>query len=282
MFHYMTVANMNHDIIHNLLPKIPKVELVVAIPRDGILAGILVSLYRNIPFCTIDEFCNGKISLPGIKHRKAKDFNTSLNNILVIDDMCATGRGMKDAKERLAALNYRVNYIFAVVYAFKAEEKMSLGMIDAYAKEISSPLHYEWTFGDNVFLSKYIMDIDGILCDDCPREDDDDGERYLNFLRNAKLKLRPVEVGTLITWRDEKYREQTEEWLNRHDIKFNKLVMADRSKWANAIQFKADYYKNNSGKIFLESSSHIARKINDLVGKPVIGLDTNELFDKEN
>jgi hypothetical protein len=221
------------------------------------------------------------MSLPGIKHRKAKDFNTNLNNVLIIDDMCATGRGMKDAKERLAALDYRVNYIFAVVYAFKSEEKMSLGMIDAYGKEISSPLHYEWTFGDNVYLTKYIMDIDGILCDDCPREDDDDGERYLNFLQNAKLKLRPVEIGTLITWRDEKYREQTEEWLNRHDIKFQKLVMADRSKWANAIQFKADYYKNNPGRIFLESSSHIARKINEIVGKPVIGLDTNELFDKE-
>lgn len=70
-------------------------------------------------------------------------------------------------------------------------------------------------------------DFDGVLCEDCPVADDDDGERYVNWMRSVKPILRPGPgpIPVIITARLEKYRGLTEEWPARHSIKCDRLIM---------------------------------------------------------
>ena len=55
--------------------------------------------------------------------------------------------------------------------------------------------------------------------------------------------------------------------------------MADRHNWRSSIAFKANYYKNNPAHLFVDSSSVQAKAINEITGLPVLGLDTNQMFD---
>ena len=279
---YYSVSKLNHDIIHSFLPQMPQVDLIVGIPRDGILVAVLVSNYRNIPFTDLDAFCEGKVYRPGAKHRNKQIYDAEIKNILVVDDICATGRAMREAKGQMGGLGHDARIYYSTVYAFEGKDKLGIGrqpgLLDFYGVELIRPCHYEWTQCDAVRLPQTIFDIDGILCPDCSKENDDDGERYERFLTESPLKLRPENVGAFITWRDEKYRGLTEAWLRKHGIKYHELIMARRSEWRNAIEFKADYYSRSKYTLFIESSSRQAKEIARLTDKPVIGRDSNEIF----
>lgn len=63
------------------------------------------------------------------------------------------------------------------------------------------------------------MDIDGVLCADPTPEENDDGEKYRHFLLNTPpLFIPKVTIGTLVTSRLEKYRPETEAWLQKNHV----------------------------------------------------------------
>lgn len=280
---YYTVNRLNYDLIHYFLPKLPlDVDLVLGIPRDGILIAVLISNYRNIPFIDIDGFCEGRVYQPGSKHRKERAYSSYIRSILIVDDICATGRAMREAKARVAKLGHDVKVYAASLYAFEGMDKLGIGnqkgLLDFYGVELTRPCHYEWTQSDAVRLPSTFFDMDGVLCEDCPPEQDDDGAGYLDFLINVKQKLCPQNIGVIITWRREKYRKQTEQWLRQHGITWHHLIMAKREDWPGAAEYKAHFYKQSQCDLFIESSSRQARRIAQLSGKAVIGMDTNEIF----
>lgn len=280
---YYTVERLNHDLIHSFLPKIPgDVDLVLGIPRDGILVAVLISQYRNIPFIDLEGFCEGKVYQPGYKHRRETAYSSYIRGVLIVDDICATGRAMREAKAKVEKLGYSIKIYAASLYAFEGKDKLGVGkqegLLDFYGVELIRPCHYEWTQCDAVLLPNTFFDIDGALCEDCPPEQDDDGRCYLDFLTNVRQKLCPQRVGVLITWRHEKYRQQTEKWLAEHGVTYNKLIMAKREDWKSAVEFKSYHYRESHCNLFFESSSRQAKRIAQLTGKAVIGLDTNEIF----
>lgn len=62
---FKTFKNLNNDIINNLY-KIPSnIDLVVGVPRSGLLVAELISLYINKPLSSIDVFLEKKIIKSG-------------------------------------------------------------------------------------------------------------------------------------------------------------------------------------------------------------------------
>jgi uncharacterized HAD superfamily protein len=125
------------------------------------------------------------------------------------------------------------------------------------------------------------VDIDGVLCDDPNAEQNDDGEKYIQFLLNAPLKYKPsTKVHTLVTNRLEKYRPQTEQWLHLNGIEYKELLMLDlpdratRVRMGNYGVFKAEVYESRKETLlFIESDRHQAAKINELTGRAVFCVD---------
>lgn len=62
---FVTVAELNNDIVNgmNILPK--DIDIVVGIPRSGMLVATLVALYLNKPLTDIDSFKDGKMYTSG-------------------------------------------------------------------------------------------------------------------------------------------------------------------------------------------------------------------------
>ena len=130
------------------------------------------------------------------------------------------------------------------------------------------------------------MDIDGVLCPDPTPEENHDGEKYRHFLLNAPpLFIPKVTIGTLVTSRLEKYRPETEAWLQKNHVKYNKLVMlnlpdmAARQRANCHASFKAkEYGSSTDNMLFVESSMTQAVEINRLTKKPVLCTETFQMI----
>ena len=128
--------------------------------------------------------------------------------------------------------------------------------------------------------------MDGVLCVDPDPEENDDGPKYLNFIKTAApLYIPSYKIRAIVTSRLVKYRAATEAWLRENGGQYAALVMLDlptaeerRSQNCHAT-FKADAYKKRTETtLFVESEERQAKEIAFLTGKKVLCLATDELY----
>jgi uncharacterized HAD superfamily protein len=151
---------------------------------------------------------------------------------------------------------------------------------------VELPRAFEWNLLHRKLLERCCVDLDGILCADPTQEQNDDADNYLAFLANAELNHSPsYTIGRIVTSRLEKYRTETEAWLEKHEIRYNKLDMLDlpdaetrRARGAHA-PFKARVFALDSSMVlFIESNDAQAREIARLSGKPTIAFGSQAFF----
>ncbi len=120
--------------------------------------------------------------------------------------------------------------------------------------------------------------MDGIICEE-PRVPDADGgpglARYRQWLMNAKpfhlTRAQPIKL--IVTGRLEQFRKETEDWLSKHGVKFDKLVMCPAQKASqrgDIAAMKAEAYKNSTTAFFVESDPKQAERIFQIAKKQVI------------
>jgi len=282
--HYRSVADLNDDIISGL-PLLPTdIDLVVGIPRSGLLAGTLMALALNVPVTDVEGFLAGRILCAG-RTRRRDLFDTGprqARRVLIVDDSADTGQSMQEARARLTGVFPDRRLTFCVVYgtAPRFED------VDVVLKVVPQPRLFQWNVMHHNMLARCCVDIDGVLCADPTVEENDDGDRYLQFLLNAPPIHTPTRrIGWLVTSRLEKYRKETETWLQRRGIEYGELLMLDlpsrnaRLKAGSHATFKADVYGRTPGALlFIESEREQARDICRLAGKPALSLGSQELF----
>lgn len=262
---------MNRLILQRLCILPRDFDLIVGIPRSGMFPADLLALYLNRPVTDLDSFVNGHIYKAGA--RGAFIDVASYKKVLVVDDSVASGSAMQQCRERLAHLSGRFEISYCAIYV--VPEKKSA--VDYYFDLVPLPRYFQWNILNHTILQKSCFDIDGVLCVDPAEEENDDGERYVRFLLDARPLFVPgCPIGTLVTSRLEKYRPQTETWLARNNIRYDKLVMLDlpdkeaRQRANNHAQFKAAEYASGNYALFVESSREQAAEINRITGKPVL------------
>lgn len=282
-FHYRSVADMNEVILRNL-GRIPfDVDLIVGIPRSGLLAGTLISLYLNRPLTDLQGLREGRLlgkgkrAIPGYG---AERFSAA-RRILVVDDCVSQGTEMRRAQQFIIDLGLTVEVTYLTVFSFPENP----GLADITFEVIPRPMCFQWSFMHTPELQHYCLDIDGVICRDATKLEDDDGEKYRRFLREASPLFVPTSfVGWLVTSRLEKYRELTEEWLRNHGVTYGELVMMDepssemREKSGRHITFKVETYKRTGAKLFIESGPGIAEAIARESGKPVLCMTSNRVI----
>jgi len=203
--------------------------------------------------------------LGGTKH-----INPRHGKILVVDDTVMTGNSLKAIRPLIQS--QVGNAVYAAVYV----NPKALQKPDIWAVDLPWPHILEWNVFNSILSPSVAMDFDGILCHDCPPGSDDDGPRYLDFIRNAKPLYLPrrCPVPLIVTARIERYRAETEDWLRRHGVCWHRLVMHPATTLAerqrdNIPAYKARHYaawaathRPSPGPImFMESEDRQAREI---------------------
>lgn len=278
---YVSLADLSTIIRHNF-HKIPHdIDLVVGIPRSGMVPASIIALLLNTRLTDIDSFVsNGCIQSNGLT-RGDYVRNKEIKNILVVDDSICSGRSMENAKKKLQALPLgKYNFVFCAPIATTTGSTM----IDLAFEIIDDNRIFEWNIFHHSLLRNACIDIDGVLCVD--PDVDDDGALYRKFLQTARPLFTPTcRVNTLISCRLEKYRPLTEEWLQQNNISYDKLILlnlpskAARIAWNRHGNYKGEYYKQHPEyAIFIESSLRQAKIISDVSHKPVYCVETNTLI----
>jgi uncharacterized HAD superfamily protein/adenine/guanine phosphoribosyltransferase-like PRPP-binding protein len=269
--HYRNVTDLNNIILRKLsiLPR--DFDLIIGIPRSGMLPANLLALYLNLPYTDIHSFVNGHIYQAG---ERSRFFNLKdMKKILVVDDSVASGTAMDRSRQTLRDAEKKFEMKYCAVYMVPGKEKT----VDYYFEMVPLPRFFQWNILNHSALEKACFDIDGVLSVDPDEEDNDDGERYVRFLLNAAPLFIPgSRIGTIVTSRLEKYRKETEEWLRNNNIRYNELVMLDmpdmkaRQKAGNHAEHKAKTYMSKPYVLFIESDVRQAAEINRISGKPVL------------
>ncbi len=161
--------------------------------------------------------------------------------------------------------------------------------VDYYFEIVPLPRYFQWNILNHTTLEKACFDIDGVLCLDPTSEQNDDGEKYTDFILNAPPLFIPgSKIGTIVTSRLEKYRKETESWLKTNNVKYNDLVMLDlpdkaaRQKSNSHAEHKAKTYISKPYVLFVESDISQAAEINRIAKKPVLCTENFEMiFDSE-
>ena len=284
---YKSIADLATTLRQNL-HRIPRdVEVIVGVPRSGLLLANMISLELNLPLTDVDAFIKGNIYQSGITRRLKKVHASNARpetwkKVLIVDDSVASGRSLNVIKDQLSTVKMNVKIIYLVAYVL-AETK---ALVDIYFEEIKMPRMFEWNVLHHPLLKYCCVDIDGVLCEDPYDWQNDDGKEYSRFIKNAVSRHKPTHpIGWIVTSRLEKYRNETKEWLDRLNIDYGQLLMLDvpdavtRRKANKHASFKAEVYKSTDSILFIESEEHQAVEISSLSGKPVLCMTNQNFFE---
>lgn len=280
LLEYRSISDMNTLILKNLHKLPHDLDLIVGVPRSGMLPANLIALYLNKPFTDIDSFVEGKIYASG---ERGKDLNSlNIHRVLIMDDSISSGNAMSKALSKVDSVRDKYNIMTGVVFA----TTNSAEKVNFYCEKIDSSRIFQWNIFHHNILQKSCVDIDGVLCVDPPV--DDDGPIYRKYIMNAPALYTPtVTIDTLVSCRLEKYRKETEQWLKNNNIKYNKLILldfpskAERVKWGKHGEYKGKMMKDSGNLLFIESSLSQAKVINQISGVPVFCTETFELVDRK-
>lgn len=281
---FITFKKLNSDLIKNIHKLQQDIDLVVGIPRSGLILANMIAIYLNKPLTDLDSYLKGSIFESGNTKDLSRNVKTfdDVNKVLIVDDTVSSGRAIRGAKYKIAALHSGKKELFLAAYV-RSETKME---VDIYFEIIDDERVFEWNYLHNTLLENACLDIDGVLCLDPTISQNDDDERYVDFILNATPKFIPsVKVGYIVTSRLEKYRSQTEYWLRKYNIDYKKLYMMnlgsaeERRRLGNHASFKANVFKRlKTAKWFIESEADQADAIAKITGKMVFCVGNQECY----
>lgn len=299
MVNYITYSDLAKDIRENIY-KIPHdIDGVIAIPRSGLIPGIMIAELFNIPITTVDnliKYENIEDSFLGNGRRlNCKNFINGpkfKRKFLVIDDTYCSGAGMNNAQEKLKNFNYE--FIYCVAYSENItvpENVICLKNISFYYN-LSPFKHakcnlFEWNIFNHGMLHEFLFDIDGVIFMDPP--DERNTEAYVRYIENPIPKIIPQDLSNnpinFATYRLNKYRKITTDSLINLGINvgtlymFNSETYEERGKLLSPFEYKANIYSSNDDyKLFVESDDWQAKLIHEISGKPVLSVEKNMIY----
>ncbi|MDQ8183999.1 phosphoribosyltransferase family protein [Pelagicoccus sp. SDUM812002] len=279
----MSLSGLSDIVVKNLPKLPPNIDVVVGIPRSGMIPAYTIGLLLNLPVVNVDVFAENRFQGHGRTRpiRKRVEAPFDAERILLVDDSVYTGKSMNECVEFLRNSGFKGEIVTCA--AIVAPE--SIGKLDLCFEVMEMPRIFEWNLFHHGAIENACLDFDGVLCVDPPKEVNDDGERYMKFLETAKpLYLPSTRIAHIVSARLEKYRPQCEEWLRKNGVEYGQLHLLDlpsqeeRRRTQAHIPHKIEVYRKTDTELFIESDEWQARRIAEAIGRPVLSLETMNLY----
>lgn len=236
-------------------------DMVVGIPRAGMIPASLIATHLGVPLTMPDLFPRAFAG--------TKTFDSIPNEVLLVDDSSGHGEGgtTDTILKKLQLVSPLTKFWKASTYV----KESCANYFDLFHKIVhDGRFIQEWQLQQVRYFSLIMSDMDGVLCEDCPKEIDADESKYLNHIANARPYLIPkYEIEYILTGRLEKYRPFTEAWLAKHRVRYRKLIMwnlEDKSLRRNPAEYKARELMRIKPEVYYESRHSEAEKINQMTG----------------
>ena len=163
--HYRSYRDLSLSISRNL-HKIPRgIDLVVGIPRSGMLPATMIGQMLNKPVIALDSYLDGKMYEMGLYRRPANLITrfSELKHVLVMDDSINSGNSMNRVKQKI---NNSTVHSIKTTYGAVYYVRESLGQLDVGLEECPWPRIFQWNILNSWVLAHACLDIDGVVCVD--------------------------------------------------------------------------------------------------------------------
>lgn len=289
---FYSYSDLHRDIA-TLASKLPvDIVGVIGVPRSGMLAASLLSLHRHIHLTDAETFAStGKFYTPGGRLGQVRP-EPKAGKILLVDDSCNRGGSLSIAADKIRASKWSSQFEILRGCVYSTTRVAETPLLDYWGRIEDDVRVFQWNLFAERRLSSWACDIDGVICYDPPSEGDE--ASYEQYIANAKpLYLPRHRVGALITCRLEKRRAATEDWLRRHGVEWEKLVMfpaatagerrrdcSARSNKRSNLQregrvdgygiWKSEMLKQAGCRAMIESNKGQAEAIANIAKRPVV------------
>lgn len=256
---------------------------VVGVPRSGVLAASLVALYQHVHVADADGFARtGLLSGAG---GRLKDAPPREGTVLLLDDTCRVGKSLGRAARKIRRGRrcgaYRL--LRGAIYTTPEGRRK----LDYWHRVVPPPRVFEWNWTAHPDLDRWMLDIDGVLCEEPPFCEVGNEAAFVAWLTTARPNWLPRrKVRGLVTNRIGRHRCRTVQWLARHGVEYGKLIMrqeetaAARRARGRHGEWKADIYKQDKrATLFVESEPRQAEIIYRDSGKQVLCAATMRMVD---
>lgn len=265
-----TYADINRTIVNNLhMLDRNAYDVVVGIPRSGVPPAAMIATHLQLPYADLEGWATKGIIYGRSGHRHTG----AAKRILLVDDTCNKGGAMQRAMGVIKQHKPNVKVTrFAVYGPYQVERPKEI--CDIWMEVVHGPRCFEWNMWKHVRLFRWFFDMDGVLCRDPEKHENDDGQAYEHFIHTAEplfLPQRPI--GTIITSRNENWRNHTVAWLERHGVQYERLVMCPMLSKGERMRFMKEIPGGRGGwkaSMVLD----LARK-NKLKAKPEFFIESN-------
>lgn len=274
---FLTLSNLVDDCIQKLVPKLNKMDIsgVVGIPRSGLLPASICATALNIPLYTLSDrkliICN---SLSKFGGWRMGQYEKAHGKLLLLDDTIFTGNSLATIKKFFDKPHYT-----GVLYA----NPTATSLVDVFGEELDIPHLLEWHFFNSDYLERTLFDLDGVFSPNVPISECLDDDKYEKYISNVepfyhRLPKAKYKLKAIVTGRTDRFRKITEQWLEKHNIEYQDLIMfpAEREKERNRDhvqevgKYKADIYRKFNVAYFMESEKSEGLVIRELSKKQVI------------
>jgi hypoxanthine phosphoribosyltransferase len=258
--------------VHEWIKQLPKTfNIVVAVPRSGLIAGTAIATELNKPLTTPLEFVVGRVwGIGGVNiGRESYGKETT---ILLVDDSLGTGYTMQWNYNRIKMQYPDVNIITAALFC--RFENRDLVDYSFYRHVDNTRLIFDFNL-TRITYGELACDMDGVLCDDYVVELSE--QEYIEWMKNVHpYRIPKFRIQTIITNRKEKYRDITEKWLAKYKVRYDNLIMNTGNE--NVLIFKATALRKCNPAWYWESDPAIALLMFKETGTPTLCINTGEMY----
>jgi len=170
---YRNYEDLNRLIHQADLHSFRDADLIVGVPRSGMVPAYMIGLLLNLPVTDIESYVAGVE--PFVGNRLIQNIR-EFKKVLVVDDSIKFGRQLQLVKEKLSHLNF-IEFKYITVFATSD----SISLVDYCMEIIDQPRIFQWNLLNSWIYEYSCVDIDGVLCEDPSEEQNDDAENYLVF-----------------------------------------------------------------------------------------------------
>nr|WP_298415414.1 phosphoribosyltransferase [uncultured Halomonas sp.] len=279
---FKSYAELSSDIFSNIDKVQSKgYELVVAIPRSGVIPAYMLSLLLNVDCTTLNDFLKNHSLVKGNTRNTRKEIRKAWDarKVLIVDDSVNTGASILKVLDQIPE-DCPCDITTLAVYG----NAIGIPKVDICLKYLSSPRVFQWNMWHCVAMERTCVALDGVILNSHEAEQVDKKDNVTFIERTKPLILPTYKINSLVTKQPEHSRSIVESWLSYHKVSYVNLIMANSEAGevtSNSQVYrdlKADFYRKNSDlNFFVEGDLKHARYIANASGKPVFCTQTNAM-----
>jgi hypothetical protein len=261
--YYRSIDDLDR-LVRDAATRLPgDIDLVVGIPRSGLLVASLLALHMHLPMATLPGFMRGEILHVG--RRLARRSQTP-RKVLVVDDSVSSGAQLRVARDALTGMD--VPLLFGVAYSTPE----ALALVDFAFEVLPQPRVFEWNILNGETLRTSCVDLDALEAEASAWDAVAGSDGRDRIGRHFHYP-----IGHITSTRGEADRGAIEAFLRRRGVSWGRLWLAGEAT-GSGDDHRATAYRDSGALLFIAHDRAVARSVAEKAQRPVFSTETMQLI----